>query len=1070
MMTAVLMSCQTGRNKYENEPFTEKIPRDWENPAVFNLNRELPRASFMTFGSRSSAISNKFEGSEFFSDLNGKWYFNWVRKPSDRPYYFFRDDYDIRDWDLIDVPSSWEVKGYGVPIYTNSKYPHEKNPPFINHEYNPVGSYKREFRTSPLWAGKEIFIHFGAVSSAFYLWINEQLVGYSQGSKTPAEFNITSFLKDGRNTVSVEVYRWSDGSYLEDQDFWRLSGISRGVYLYARNKVHIRDFSIKADLTDDYQHGILGLTVELRNYGSPDSIFKVSASVMHGESVLFQESEKVNIDELSNFIFMSDTLEKVMAWSAEQPNLYSLLISLEDADGKLVESLSQKIGFRKIEISDKQLKVNGVPVYLKGVNLHEHHDVNGHVVDEQTLLKDILTMKSNNINAVRTSHYPQPERWYELCDQYGLYLIDETNIESHGIGYNKDITLADQPEWAAAHLDRTMRMVERDKNHPSVIIWSLGNEAGDGHNMLADYNWIKRRDPSRPVQYERAEHSTNAPQRHTDIWCPMYAGINYLEQYALNPENDRPLIMCEYAHAMGNSTGNLQDYWDVIEKYPILQGAFIWDWVDQGLLTTNEEGEEFWAYGGDFGPPDVPSDGNFCLNGLVFPDRSAHPGLYEVKKVYENIDISEIDLKTGKFRINNKYDFTSLSAFKLVWQIEEDGKIIQKGILALPGILPHQEEEIFINYYLPVPEPGKECFLNIFFSRTDEWTILPSNHVYAKEQFLLPVHKEADYELISEMEPLTADTLDNRIKISGKDFNLTFDSSTGELISWQVKRNELVKEPLRPNFWRAPIDNDYGNRFDKRCRVWREAGKRLTVSDISLKIISPSTASVNCEFEVLDLDNSPMANLKLSYTIYGSGEVGLDYSINITRENLPEIPRIGMNWILPAEYNNIEWFGRGPFENYWDRNTAAFVGHYKGKVADQYVPYIRPQENGNKTDVRWLSLSNTQGIGILIQAGTLLSISAHHNIMEDFESPERTDGRQIDGVPVINRHTTDVKPRDLVSLNLDFKQMGVGGDNSWGARTHSQYTLRDNYYAYSMLIRPLTSLENPSKIARVAIK
>lgn len=1064
------MSCQKSLHKYEGESFNEKVPRDWESPGVFNHNRELPRASFISYGSISSALNNKPEESEFYSDLNGKWYFNWVRKPADRPYYFFKDDYDIRDWDQIDVPSNWEVKGYGVPIYTNVKYPHAVNPPFIQHDYNPVGSYKREFRVSPLWEDKEVFIHFGAVSSAFYLWVNGQMVGYSQGSKTPAEFNITSFLREGQNTVAVEVYRWSDGSYLEDQDFWRLSGISRGVYLHARNKVHIRDFSVTADLANDYQDGVFGLDVELSNYESSDSNFTVSSSLMLGDEVLFKQTVPVLCSESSQLVSMSDTLPNILQWSAEAPNLYTLLISLENSEGELLEATSRKVGFRKVEITGKQLKINGMPVYLKGVNLHEHHDVNGHVVDENTMIKDILVMKANNINAVRTSHYPQPERWYELCDIYGLYLIDEANIESHGIGYNKDVTLADQPEWAAAHLDRTMRVVERDKNHPSVIIWSLGNEAGDGHNMLADYNWIKRRDPSRPVQYERAEHSTNAPQRHTDIWCPMYADINYLERYALDQDNDRPLIMCEYAHAMGNSTGNLQEYWDVIEKYPILQGAFIWDWVDQGLLTTNDDGEEFWAYGGDFGPIDVPSDGNFCLNGLVYPDRTAHPGLYEVKKVYEYIDISQIDLNAGRFTLSNKYDFTSLSVFKLNWQIEEDGKLIQKGIVNLPEILPHQNKEILIDYNIPHAEAGSEYFLNVSFSRTDDWTILPSGHVYAREQFELPVHKDAEYELISEMEPLTVDTLENSINISGKDFSLIFDSATGELISWQVKKNELIREPLKPNFWRAPIDNDFGNGLHKRCIVWREAGKRLKLSDISLENTSPSSATVKCEFEVLDLENSPMANLILSYTVYGSGDLGLDYSIKISRDDLPEIPRIGMNWVLPAEYDNIQWYGRGPFENYWDRKTAAFVGLYKGKVADQYVPYIRPQENGNKTDVRWMALSNTQGIGVLVQAETLLSISAHHNRMEDFESLERTDGRHIDGVPVVNRHTTDVEAQDFVSLNLDYKQMGLGGDNSWGARTHSEYNLRGKSYSYSMLIKTFTSLENPVKIARVEVK
>ena len=1070
LLALIISSCQVGWKKYEDEPFTEKVPRDWENPAVFGINKENPRASFMTYGSKSSAMISNKEGSEFFANLNGDWYFHWVRKPADRPYYFYKDDYDIRDWDLIKVPSNWEIEGYGVPIYVNVVYPHVANPPYIQHDYNPVGSYKRDFRISPLWEDKEVFIHFGAVSSAFYIWINEEMVGYSQGSKTPAEFNITPYLRDGRNTLSVEVYRWSDGSYLEDQDFWRLSGITRDVYLYARNRLHIRDFFVRADLSDDYSDGIYELDVELSNYNSKDSIFIVKSILKDGEDEIVSHTEKITMTGPSLLITTEDTVPSVRKWSAEHPDLYSLCISLENKDGDLIEALHHKVGFRKIEIKDKQLHVNGVPVYLKGVNLHEHHDKTGHVVDEATMLKDILTMKSNNINAVRTSHYPQPERWYELCDKYGLYLVDEANIESHGIGYNKDITLADRPEWAAAHLERAIRMVERDKNHPSVIIWSLGNEAGDGHNMLANYNWIKRRDPSRPVQYERAEKSTNAPQRHTDIWCPMYAGIGYLENYALNEDNDRPLIMCEYAHAMGNSVGNLQDYWDVIEKYPILQGAFVWDWVDQGLLTTNEKGEEFWAYGGDFGPPDVPSDGNFCINGLVFPDRSPHPSLFEVKKVYEYIDVKESDLNKGEFKIFNKYDFTLLSDFKMNWQIEEDGKVIQRGDMDLPAVLPHTSEDLRIPFEMPEPQPGREYFINLSFTMPSAWTILEPGHIYAREQFRLPVSVDPEYDSISDMDSLESIDNEDNIIINGDDFSFNFDRNSGELVSWRYRKSEFIKEPLRPDFWRAPIDNDYGNGLHKRCRVWREAGKNKELQSISLVENSESSVSVVCDYLIPDLNGNPLGQLGLTYTILGNGVMGLDYSFKLVAAEYPEIPRIGMNMVTPSEFDNMEWFGRGPFENYWDRKTAAFIGLYKGKVAGQYVPYIRPQENGYKTDVRWAAFSNTQGAGLLMQAKDLISVSAHHNLLEDFESEGRTDGRHIEGERVVNRHTTDVKPRDLVSINIDYKQMGVGGDNSWGARTHPQYTLTGRDYSYAFWIKPFSSRDKPSKLAQIEIR
>lgn len=1038
----------------------EQVPRDWEDPSIFNINREAPRASFFSYASEKSALVDNHLGSEFYHSLNGRWLFNWVPVPDERPFYFFKDDYDTRDWDHIDVPSNWETQGYGVPIYVNVKYPHENNPPFIAHDNNPVGSYKRDFRISALWNDREIFLHFGAVSSAFYLWINEEMVGYSQGGKTPAEFNITSYLKSGKNTVSVEVYRWCDGSYLEDQDFWRLSGITRDVYLFATSKVHVLDVFVKSDLTNNFQDGVFEANIELRNYDTPDSSYQVKVTLYDKQEVLFMQEKTLVVTGNKHDISFVDTIPEIKTWSAERPYLYTLLIALKNDKGRVIEALSQKVGFRKIEIKNKQLLVNGAAVYLKGVNLHEHHDVTGHVINEETMRLDILTMKSNNINAVRTSHYPQPERWYELCDKFGLYLIDESNIESHGIGYNKDITLADQPEWAAAHLDRAMRVVERDKNHPSVIIWSLGNEAGDGHNMLANYNWMKKRDPSRPVQYERAEKLSNAPQRHTDIWCPMYASIEYMERYALNTENDRPLIQCEYAHAMGNSVGNLQDYWDVIEKYPILQGAFIWDWVDQGLLTKNDAGEEFWAYGGDFGPKGTPSDGNFCANGLVFPDRTPHPSLTEVKKVYQNVGFSALDLLKGDIQLLNKYDFTNLDEFDLNWRIEEDGQVIQKGTISCPDVAPYEVAAINLGYTIPVAKPGLEYFLYLSVSRSSAWTIVPAFHEYAAEQFQIPVQAPPVEFDIARMPPLTLEETRDVISVTGTDFSVVLDKKTGRLISWKFKNKEMLREPMIPEFWRAPIDNDFGNNHHLRCKVWREAGPNSKVKTISVDKPEDQVVMVGVELIVPDMDGNKIADLILQYKILGSGDIIVNYEFNKTVNSLPEIPRIGMNINLPVEFDKIQYFGRGPDENYQDRNTGSFISLYKGKVADQYIPYMRPQENGNKTDVRWIVLTNLQGQGILIEGQPLLEISALHNKWIDFESAERSDGR----------HTTDVKKQDFVSLDIDYKQMGVGGDNSWGARTHKEYLLEGDQYCYSFRMRAFGTLEKGVKLTRQTFK
>jgi len=1060
LLVLMLSACGQQLSKYEDVPFVEQVPRNWEDPSVFDINREAPRASFISYASEKSALADNHEGSEFYHSLNGKWLFHWVPVPDERPFYFYKDDYDTRDWDHIDVPSNWEIQGYGIPIYVNVKYPHVKNPPFIAHDNNPVGSYKKEFKVPALWNDREIFLHLGAVSSAFYLWINEEKVGYSQGSKTPAEFNITSYLKPGKNTVSLEVYRWCDGSYIEDQDFWRLSGITRDVYLFATSKVQIRDVFIKSDLTDNYLDGLFEANIELRNFDAPDSSYQLKLALLDKQEVLFQKEETILITENRHDVLFQDTILEIKAWSAEDPNLYTVLVSLKNDKGRVIEAVSQKIGFRKIEIKNKQLLINGVAVYLKGVDLHEHNDVTGHVLNEETMRLDILTMKSNNINAVRTSHYPEPERWYELCDKFGLYLIDESNIESHGIGYNKDVTLSDQPEWAAAHLDRAMRAVERDKNHPSVIIWSLGNEAGDGHNMLANYNWIKKRDHSRPVQYERAEKITNTHERHTDIWCPMYASIEYIERYALNPENDRPLIQCEYAHAMGNSVGNLQDYWDVIEKYPILQGAFIWDWVDQGLLTKNDAGEEFWAYGGDFGPESTPSDGNFCINGLVFPDRTPHPSLTEVKKVYQYVKFSALNLKKGEVQLMNNYDFTNLSEFDLNWRIEEDGKLIQKGSIACPDVLPGETTTMELGYTLPEAKPGLEYFLYVSVSRSLAWTIVPALHVYADEQFQLPVYASPLEFDISQMPALSMEENENVISITGADFSVGIAKETGLLTSWNYKNKEMVKEPMIPEFWRAPIDNDFGNHLHLRCKVWREAGPNSTLKAISVDEPQEQFVIVRAKLEVPDMEGNKIAEIDLQYKILGSGDIIVNYSFKKTSNGLPEIPRIGMNITLPVEFDKIQYFGRGPDENYQDRKTGSFISLYKGKVADQYVPYIRPQENGNKTDVRWMVLTNLQGQGILIEGQPLLEISALHNKWIDFESSERSDGR----------HTSDVKKQDFVSLDIDYKQMGVGGDNSWGARTHKEYLIEGDHYSYSFRMRAFGTIEKGVKLTRQAFK
>jgi|WetSurMetagenome_2_1015567.scaffolds.fasta_scaffold00004_140 beta-galactosidase len=1067
LLVAIAVSCKR-YSKYEGIAFTEKEPRDWENPEMIRQNKEAPHATLISFNDEESALAADKMNSPNILSLDGIWKFNLVKSPDQRPYWFFKDDYDTRDWKDIQVPSNWEMKGYDVPIYVNISYPYKNDPPRIQHDYNPVGSYKRTFYVPSDWDGKEVFLHFGAVASAFYVWINEQPVGYSQDSKTPAEFNITKYLKNGKNSISVEVYRWCDGSYLEDQDFFRLSGIQRPVFLHARPKTYIRDFFAVGDLNENYTDGLLKLNVELTGVPQPEDNLRVKVSLYDNGQELYNELKDIKLTDKNASFYFETSFPEVKRWTAETPDLYSLVITLMDSDGEILESVSSKIGFRKVEIKNSQLLVNGKAVYLKGTDMHEHDELNGHVIDEAMILKDIRVMKSHNINAVRTSHYPQQELWYEMCDKYGLYLIDEANIESHGIGYDKDVTLADKPEWAAAHMARMQAMVERDKNHPSVIIWSLGNEAGDGNNFLNNYKWAKQRDITRPVQYERAEKSTNTTERHTDIYCPMYARIEQIESYAKDDKNDRPLILCEYAHAMGNSTGNLQDYWDVIEKYPKLQGGFIWDWVDQGILVTNENGEKYWAYGGDFGEEGVPSDGNFCCNGLTWPDRTPKPGLIEVKKVYQYVGFEPVDLNNGLLKIRNKYDFTDLAKFNFDWEVVSDGSVIQSGKISFPELKPGKELLVKIPIQKIEPAPATEYFLNIKVTRSEEWNLVPEDHEYAYAQFLLASGGPATAGSQNESGVLQTKTEGTSLVVAGENLKVTFNLETGRLSSYMYKNRELLLKGPEPDFWRAPTDNDYGYNMDKLLGIWKKAGENAKVTKAD--ITQPGIGKVNVAFryDITGPDNSKIAGYSTTYTILGSGDIIVSNKFEKISETIPEMPRMGMQMQLPVEFSNLKWYGRGPHENYADRKTSAYVGIYESTVADQLVPYIRPSENGYKTDTRWLTLTDDNGTGILVCGNPLICFSALNNIHNDFESPGKLSQYRKDAKSA-NTHIDDVKSRELVNLNIDLGQMGVGGDDSWGARIHPQYRLLERHYEYSFRIKPIVRDDDIVKLAKERI-
>ena len=906
----VLVCACNSKHKYEGVAFEEITPHDWENPEVFNINKEAPRALFIPFSTDDEVIADDASQSDFVLSLNGEWKFNVVKKPTDRPFYFFKKDYDASDWGTIQVPGDWETQGYDIPIYTNSKYPHEKTPPTIQKHYNPVGSYRKTFTLPENWSSREIFVHFGAVSSAMYLWVNGEKVGYSEGSKTPAEFNITKYLKTGENMIAAEIYRWSDASYLEDQDFWRLSGMTRDVYLLGRNKFHIRDFHIKPSLDANYQNGTMELDVDFSDFNDAKSVYSLEVSLLDSnKKEIYAESKAVQKSK-NPFSFIAN-ITSPEKWTAETPYLYQLIIRLKDENGKIMECVGNQVGFRNIELINNQLCVNGKAIYLKGVNLHEHHDRTGHYVDKETMIKDIKTMKMFNLNAIRTSHYPQPEEFYKMCNKYGMYVVDEANIESHGMGacnqraFDTTKHVAYLPEWYAAHIDRIKRMVERDKNQTSVIIWSLGNECGNGQAFFDGYDWIKNRDKTRLVQFEQSKL-----ERNTDIVCPMYTKIYKLEKYAQsNPE--RPLILCEYAHAMGNSVGNLKEYWDMIEKYPALQGGFIWDWVDQGLVKKDENRNDFWTYGGDFGPADIPSDGNFCLNGLVNPDRGIKPHLWEVKKVYQYIKFDAVSVKDGTFSIKNSYDFINLKDFTFSYEITADGIKTSEGEISGIDLKPEQDTTISINYPKDL-DISKELLITISAKTKEEKNLVPANHEIAWEQFVInyPLKKSMAFS-----SGIKLNESDRKSTFSANDFSVSFDKKTGIMSELIFGGENILNEAngFRPNFWRAPVDNDFGNKLHKRCKVWRYTSQNRELQSFEANVKN-GIGEVIVAYNLNNETGKTIATYNTKYTIGQDGAIKLDNSFEKLVDSLPEIPRIGLNLQLKKEFNQMDWYGRSPQE------------------------------------------------------------------------------------------------------------------------------------------------------------
>lgn len=1016
-------------------------PNDWENPEVFKSNTEQPHSTFTYYSNVAKAMTYGEEKASFYQSLNGQWKFKWSHQPNKRPVDFYKEDFNVSSWEQIKVPADWQMEGFGVPIYMNVNYPFKKDIPNIPNEYNPVGSYKRNFTIPDDWEQKEVVLHFGGVNSAFYVWVNGEKVGYSQDSKTAVEFLISPYLKKGKNTIAVEVYRWSDGSYIESQDMWRFSGIERDVFIYARPKTYIRDFFVKSGLDNSYTNGNLDVSVTL-NTSELDTEVVVEVRLLKANGELVTTMEKQgslsgNGDHVLQFL---ETIKKPLNWSAEQPNLYQLLLILKNKKGETLQAIAKKIGFRTSEIKNGQFLINGEYVLVKGVNRHEHSAKNGHVISEAEMIEDITLMKQYNINAVRASHYPNDPRWYDLCDAYGLYVVDEVNIEAHGLntpwkgdyGYRFNTYTANAPEWKAAQEDRTLRMFHADKNHPSIVIWSLGNEAGFGDNFKHNYTLLKGLDDSRPVQYEQAWK-----EPFTDIVVPMYHTVAELEKFA-NENDGRPLIMCEYSHAMGNSNGNLVDYWETIKKYPSLQGGFIWDWVDQGIETETITGEKFWAYGGYFGPEDVPSDVDFCLNGVVFPDRTPKPGLMELKKVYQNISFKELDLKRAKVLVTNEYNFISLNNFEFIWEVKSNGEVLKSGEM-------HLKKEVSPGKTTTVSLPIKELldqayenelFLNIYVKTKRESNGVFKGHEVANAQFLLP--RKA---LVKTVEKATNEgelshfNTDKEVFIEGEGFTVVFDKKSGNLKEYILDNTSLLKTPLKMDFWRVPTSNDKGNKMTERLAVWKNVEDKKELEYIKVDTVNDDIIIIATKAKIANGE----ATATIDYTIHSNGKVKVVFNINIS-DKLPELPRVGMSMSLIAQQDNMTWLGRGPHESYWDRKESALIDVYSGSVIDQYVPYIMPQENGNKTDVRWTSFLNDKNVGLKIIGDTPLNIAAH---------PYQQIA--IEGL----KNAQEVNFSDKIEVHIDHQQMGVGGDNSWGYHTMEKYKLLEKEYQYGFEIVPV---------------
>lgn len=1033
----------------------------WQDIQTVAVNKEKPRTEFMVFPSAQEALSKPFENSPYYQSLNGVWQFYYTDSHRKLPQHITDRQPEQVKWQSIKVPGNWELQGFGTAIYTNLGYefkPRNPQPPQLPDDV-PVGVYRTVFKVSPAWRDRNVYLRIGGAKSGMYVYVNGKEVGYSEDSKNMAEFLLNKYLQDGENVLTLKIYRWSTGSYLECQDFWRISGLERDVYLCALPKVGIRDFYVQSTLDDTYTNGLFCLKLSLNNATAIQEKVIVRYALLNekGESVATgSQPTAVNGGETDAHISFDAQIKHVQAWNAEHPYLYHLLLSV-DHNGH-TEVLPYRIGFRRIEIKPiaqkgtngkpyQVLFFNGKPIKIKGVNIHEHNPATGHYVTEELMKKDFELMKRNNINAVRLCHYPQSRRFYDLCDEYGIYVYDEANIESHGMFYDlsKGHTLGNNPDWLIPHMDRTMNMFERNKNHAAVNFWSLGNEAGNGYNFYQTYLWLKQADATlmqRPVSYERALWEWN-----TDLFVPQYPSAAWLEKIG-REGSDRPVIPSEYSHAMGNSNGNLSRQWKAIYQYPNLQGGFIWDWVDQGFDAVDEQGHHYWKYGGDYGV-NMPSDGNFLCNGIVNPDRHPHPAMAEVKYVHQNLAFDLLDVHQGLFKLTNRFYFSDLKDYGIHYTITENDKVLKKGVL--PYNLAPQESRTFT---LPVQrllrKSASQYFVNFSVRTRKAQTLIPAGYEIAKEQFELsepPLAYVAD----TSGPQLEATETEQHIRIASNHCEWIFDKNQGLLVSYRIGDKEMLADSfgVRPNFWRGPTDNDYGNGMPSRSQIWKQSSRHFKVINTHVEKLG-NAYRINMTYR-LEAGNE----FDETFLVYPSGTMTLSCRFSALSPQSAyaeaDVPRLGIRFRMPENYRYISYFGRGPQENYVDRKAGTTIGRYNTTVQEMYFPYVRPQENGHHTDTRELCLTDAKGYGLKLIADPTMEFNALPYAVEDFDSEENTNRprqwNNFTAEEVANHdeeaaknhirrmtHVNDINRRNFIEVCLDYRMEGLAGYDSWGDR------------------------------------